>query len=119
MALNVVTVTGTFFTSSAAGAIGAASGNINFTASDILWNTSGIYVGIVLTESESFNQSGIIAPVQLLAMDNPGFSGNWFWICTIESNGITFPARKLTVDFANGATQDISALLATSTILAA
>lgn len=117
MALNVVDVTGTFYTASAAGATGAASGNLVFTASDILWNTSGPYVGVIEQTGANFNQSGQIEPVSLLAMDNSGFSGNWYWILTITSNGITFPQRRLTVDFANGATQDISALLATSTVI--
>lgn len=117
MALNVVSVTGTFFTSSASGVSGAAAGSINFTANDILWNTSAPYVGIIDPVDTSFNQSGVINPIELLAMDNAGFSGNWFWVCTITSGGIVFPARKLLVNFANGATQDITALLATSVLV--
>jgi hypothetical protein len=117
MALNVVSVTGTFFTSSASGVTGPAAGSLSFATSDILWNTSGVYVGIVASTGATFNQSGTITPVQLLAMDNAGFSGNWFWTVTIESGGTTYPTRKLVVDFANGATQDISALLATSTLI--
>ena len=117
MPLNVVAVTGTFYTASASGNTGAASGNMTFAASDILWNTAGLYVGIIEPVGTSFNYSGVIAPIGLLAMDNPGFSGNWYWVVTIISNGVTYPPRKLLVDFANGATQDISALLATSTLL--
>lgn len=118
MALNVVTVTGTFYTASASGVTGPAAGNIDFVASDVLWNTAGPYVGVIQPTGTSFNQSGVITPVQLLAMDNAGFSGNWYWTVTITSNGTSYPPRKITVDFATGATQDIAALLANSVVIA-
>ncbi len=113
---NVVTVTGTFYTASASGVVQPAAGNITFTPSDLLWDTTGVYVGMIEPVGESFNQSGAIAPIPLLAMDNAGFSGNWCWLVTIESGGTTYPTRKLLVNFSNGATQDISVLLATSTL---
>lgn len=116
MALNVVSVTGTFFSSSAGGNTSPAAGSMTFVTSDLLWNTSGVYVGLIEPVGTSFNQSGVIAPVELLSMDNAGFSGNWFWLVTIVSGGTTYPQRKILVNFSNGATQDITALLATSTL---
>lgn len=117
MALEVVNVTGTFYASSAGGVTTPAAGQIDFYASDILWSTSDAFVGIVNPTGTNFNASGTIQPVGLLAMDNPGFSGNWYWVAIITSNGTIFPARKLLINFANGATQDLSTLLAASTIV--
>lgn len=115
MALNFVTVTGTFYDASPSGS-SAASGSILFVASDLIWDVTGTFVGVINNVGTTFNASGQIS-VELLAMDNAGLSGNWGWLCTVTMSGVTYPQRKLVVNYANGATQDISALLANSTLV--
>ncbi len=116
MALNFVTVTGQFYAASPASS-NPAAGSILFHASDILWSTAGVYVGTLNDVGCTFNSAGQLTNCMLLAMDNAGLSGNWCWQCTITIGALTFPTRKLAVNFANGATQDLSALLNASTLL--
>ena len=106
---NYVVVTGTFI--NAAGQPNA--GNVLFEMSDICWDTSAPWVGVIAPVGVTLSTSGTLS-VSLFAMDNAGVSGNWFWKCTITLSGIIYPARLLTVAYAAGATQDLSALLNTS-----
>ncbi len=120
MAWNYVTITGTFYIGSGT-AVGEGAGSVLFTSSDILWDATGVFVAALMPVSAPINAGGTFgtgtsAP-QLFAMDNPGISGNWNWICQVQINGSTWPLRKLVVNFANGATQDLATLLGTSTIV--
>jgi hypothetical protein len=110
MALEYVTVTGTFLT-----AVGNAdSGSLMFTPSDIIWDP-GNWVAALPASGVTLNPSGQFS-LSLLAMDSAGLSGNWQWVVTMTLHGTVYPARKLTINFANGATQDLSTLLQTSTL---
>ncbi len=120
MAWNYVTVTGTFYIGSGTN-VGDGAGSVLFTASDILWDVAGgPFVAALMPVSAPINAGGTfgtgVAAPQLFAMDNAGISGNWFWICQVQISGSTWPLRKLIVNFANGATQDIATLLGTSTV---
>jgi hypothetical protein len=112
MALNFVTVTGTFLNGDGSPAAGSAQ----FMMSDLLWSTTGLFCGAVSPVGATFDSQGKIS-VPLLAMDNAGFSGNWSWLVTISVSGLAFPQRSIIVDFANGPTQDISALLNTGKLV--
>lgn len=119
---NFVSITGTFYIASN-GNVGQAAGGVTFTASDLVWDTTtgSQFVGAVLPVSATVSDAGTLptgtnAP-QLLAMDNAGYSGNWAWICVVEVSGVVWPARKITVNYANGATQDLSTLLQASTLV--
>ena len=110
MALNFVTVTGTFITPAGT----PDGGSLQFAPSDIIW-LPGSWVACLPSFGATLNGSGQFS-VSLLAMDSTGISGNWAWVMTMNLHGMVYPARKLTIDFANGASQDISTLLQTSTL---
>jgi len=115
---NFVNITGTILTGNGI----ASAGQVVFQMSDLLWNTTNLYVGIEPSVGCSFDANGLFPtnpPVQLLAMDNAGFSGNWSWWVTFTIGGVQFPTRSLIVNFANGPTQDISILLSTSAVVPA
>lgn len=122
MAFNYVTITGTIFIGSGA-SVGQGAGGVTFTSSDILWDATGLFVAVLEPVSAPINANGTFATgtaaPQLFAMDNAGISGNWSWICTAQISGQTWPARKLIVNYANGASQDFSTLLGTSTLVGA
>jgi hypothetical protein len=107
--LNFVQLTGTFIN----GLGQPNSGDILFEMSDILWDATDKWIGIIAPIGAPINSQGTFA-VSLLAMDNGSISGNWSWKCTMHLDGLTFPPRLLAVNFAAGAVQDISGLLTTS-----
>jgi hypothetical protein len=119
MAFNYVTITGTIFIGSGA-AVSQGAGGVTFTSSDIIWDASGLFVAVLEPVNAPINVNGTFATgpaaPQLFAMDNAGISGNWSWICTVEIGGQTWPARKITVNYSIGPTQDFSTLLGTSVL---
>jgi hypothetical protein len=117
--MNYVTITGTFYIGTGS-EVGQGAGSALFTASDILWDSTSFFVAMLAPVNAPINANGTFptdatAP-QLLAMDNAGISGNWNWLCQLQINGTTWPVRKLTINYAAGATQDISVLLGASTL---
>jgi hypothetical protein len=55
--------------------------------------------------------------VSLFAMDNDGVTTNWKWMVSGSVNGDTMPARHITVNYANGDTQNLVDLLLAGTLV--
>lgn len=111
MALNFVEVT----ISPVDFNVSAVGGNLVFEPSDIVWDDSAGLVSIGAPEGGAIPNSGTLM-VSLFAMDNAGVSTNWKWRMTGQINGITIKPRLLIVNFANGASQNLSTLLDTSVL---
>lgn len=95
---------------------GPVGGHLDFTVSDLVWAPTLALFSAGATVGVTFGAGSPAWAISLFATDNAGISTNWKWKLTGNVNGFVFPPRLLTVDFANGATQDLSALLATSTL---
>jgi len=96
----------------------AATGWVRYWMSDLMWAPSALIIGTIGNLGDvggPLNPSGQRGD-NLFAMDN-GFSTNWTWIVQVSICGYTFPKRAITVNFANGATQDLSTLLVSSTLV--
>lgn len=112
---NFVTVTGTMMTLFST-TVTPCAGVIMFKASDLAWDPAMGMVGYMPVVGATLNVNGQFS-AGLLAMDNANVSTSWAWLLTGTINGYPIPARKLTVNYANGDSQDISTLLGTSTLV--
>lgn len=97
-----------------------AGATLTFTPSDFIWDTASN--GLVVVSPLQFTATGGDwqkgAQVSLMAMDNPTLSKNWTWLLLGSVEGLPpIPPRALTVAYANGPTQSLGALLATSTVV--
>ena len=97
-----------------------SSGHLHFEVNDLVWVTA-LNAVTVIDPVDVYANGGFAGQgsVNLLAMDNPGFSTNWAWILSGDSMGFSFPPRLLTVNFANGPQQPLTSLLAASTLVPA
>lgn len=95
------------------------AGGLHFQVSDFVWDaTAGTLVVVPAIDLEAYG-ANVSAGTQipLLAMDNPTLNTSWSWTITASLPGVTgLPVRKLAVNYANGPTQALSALLAASTV---
>jgi hypothetical protein len=94
-------------------------GTLLFSVNDIVW-VDAINTIAAIDPIELSANGGLIrtVAVNLLAMDNPGISTNWYWTLTGTLNGQAIPPRKLSVNFANGPQQTLTSLLDTATLIA-
>jgi hypothetical protein len=89
-----------------------------FQVSDFVWDTTAETLVVVPpVEVNTATYTSATIQVSLLAMDNPTLSQNWAWIVAPVVPGVQLPARKLTVDYANGAQQNFAALLQASLLV--
>lgn len=95
--------------------VAPVGGNLIFEPNDLVWDDSAGLVSIGAPEGGAIPLTGTLV-VNLFAMDNAGVSTNWKWRMSGQVNGIAIPNRLLIVNFANGATQNLTTLLDTSVL---
>lgn len=93
-------------------------GHLHFQVNDVALDIEN-KVLIAISAVDAYAVGGLSqnVTVQLWAMDNPGISTNWKWMVSGEVGNNAMPARHITVNYANGATQDLSDLLAAGTLV--
>lgn len=99
----------------------ALNGNISFFPSDYVWDnvTKRIVVVQPIQFSATDGVSGDPVVISFLAMDNTDLNSTWAWIMRADIPGLPLepPLRKLTVNFAAGADQNLTDLLENSTVV--
>jgi hypothetical protein len=93
-------------------------GHLHFQVNDVALDTvNSVLIAINPVDAYAVGGNSQNVTVQLWAMDNPGISTNWKWMVSGEVGNNAMPARHITVNYANGATQDLSDLLAAGTLV--
>lgn len=90
---------------------------LSFLPSDMVWSDEFNLIGGIQPVYVQANGQLLQFTWELYAMDNAGVSDNWYWVMSGTINGIEILPRKLIVNFANGATQNLSTLLDASTVI--
>lgn len=105
------------------GSITLPEGGLHLQVSDFVWDaTAGqlVVVPAIDLNEVSGGYTGSGAQVPLLAMDNATLNTGWTWLLSAGLLGVkNVPTRALTVHYANGPTQSLTALLAASTLVTA
>jgi hypothetical protein len=91
---------------------------LTFQVSDIVYDiAAGTIVAVppITVDTLQYTQPNIT--VTLLADDTQSLSDNWGWLVAPSVHGGSYPVRKLSVAYANGATQNLATLLVASTLV--
>jgi hypothetical protein len=111
---NFVVVVGQFIDEQ----LNAGVGYVNFTPTDLAQvNVTGYpsSLGALSSITVDLDTQGQFK-AELLAMDNTGITG-WTWMCSGQVNNFIIPSRLLTINYANGAEQDLRVLIAAGTLV--
>lgn len=93
-------------------------GHLHFQVNDVALDTANkILIAITPVDVYANGGSSENVTAQLWAMDNPGISTNWKWMVSGEVGGNSMPARHITVNYANGDTQNLADLVAVGTLV--